>query len=218
MHFLDGLGQFLYILLIYAPLYKPKPFYMSMQMVRSNKNNFIYSNNMKTNRNELIRRLLSGIANDELQNLVRVREEARRPIPTPRKRIPTPAPRKMGVKQLIRYFENNNLYKPPRPIPAPGTKKQQPIAAPRTKIGEKQRALKGFTKSFETGLKTARDALVQLQNTRLAISRLFNNTKGFKFVETLKVTFVKRKGDDNIYKPAYFNNRAQIVINPNDFL
>lgn len=25
----------------------------------------------------------------------------------------------MGVKQLIRYFENNNLYKPPRPIPAP---------------------------------------------------------------------------------------------------
>ena len=60
---------------------------------------------MKTNRNELIRRLLSGITNDELQNLVRVREEARRPIPTPRKRIPTPAPRKMGVKQLIRYFE-----------------------------------------------------------------------------------------------------------------
>ena len=65
---------------------------------------------MKTNRNELIRRLLSGVTDDELENLVRVREEARRPIP---------APRKMGVKQLIRYFENNNLYKPPRPIPAP---------------------------------------------------------------------------------------------------
>ena len=79
-----------------------------MQMVRLNKNNFIYSNNMKTNGNELIRRLLSGITNDELQNLVRVREEARRPIPTP-------APGKMVVKQLIRYFENNNLYKPLRP-------------------------------------------------------------------------------------------------------
>ena len=36
-------------------------------------------------------------------------------------------------------------------------------------------------------------------------------------METLKVTFVKRKDDDNIYKPAYFNSRAQIVINPNDF-
>ena len=110
----------------------------------------------------------------------------------------------------------------PQPIPASRTKKQQPVAAPSTKIGEKQRVLKGFTKSYEIGLKTDRDALVQLQNTRLAISRLFNtilnNTKGFKFVETLKVTFVKRKDDDNIYKPAYVNSKAQIAINPNDFL
>ena len=61
---------------------------------------------MKTNRNELIRRLLSGVTDDELENLVRVRKEARRPIP---------APRKMGVKQLIRFFQNN-----PIPlIPAP---------------------------------------------------------------------------------------------------
>ena len=71
-------------------------------------------------------------------------------------------------------------------------------------------------------MKSDRDALVQLQNTRLAISQLFNTilneTKGFKFVETLKVTFVKRNDEHNIYKPAYFNSRAQIVINPNDFL
>ena len=86
--------------------------YYSMKMVRSNENKskIIYRNSMKTNRNELIRILLSGVTDDELENLVRVRKQARRPIP---------APRKMGVKQLIRYFENNNLYKPPRPIPAP---------------------------------------------------------------------------------------------------
>ena len=67
---------------------------------------------MKTNRNELIRRLLSGATNDELKNLVRVREEARRPIP---------APRKMGVKQLIRFFQNN-------PIPLiPAPQKRTPI-------------------------------------------------------------------------------------------
>ena len=66
-----------------------------MQMVRSNENNLIYSNSIKTNRNELIRRLLSGVTEDELEHLVRVREEARRPIP---------APRKMEVKQLIRYY------------------------------------------------------------------------------------------------------------------
>ena len=110
-------------------------------MVRSNKNNIIYSNSMKTNRNELMRRLLSGVPDDELENLVRVREEARRAIP---------APRKMGVKQLIRYFEDNDLYKPPRP------KKQQPrpqpIPAPRTKITEKSKALKGYTKSYEIRL------------------------------------------------------------------
>ena len=56
----------------------------------------------------------------------------------------------MGVKQLIRYFENNDLYKPPRP------KKQQsrpqPIPAPRTKITEKSKALKGYTKSYEIRL------------------------------------------------------------------
>ena len=37
-------------------------------------------------------------------------------------------------------------------------------------------------------------------------------------METLKNTFVKRKDEHNIYKPAYFNSRAQIVINPNDLL
>ena len=67
---------------------------------------------MKTNRNELIRRLLSGVPEDELEHLVRVREEARRPIP---------APRKMGVKQLIRFFQNN-------PIPLiPAPQKRTPM-------------------------------------------------------------------------------------------
>ena len=37
-------------------------------------------------------------------------------------------------------------------------------------------------------------------------------------METLKVTFIKRKDDNDIFKPAYFNSRTQIVINPNDFI
>ena len=135
--------------------------YSSMQMVRSNENtNIIYGNSMKTNRNELIRRLLSGITNDELQNLVRERKETRHPIPAPRKRTPIPAPRKMGVKQLIRFFENNPI-PPYKPIPAPRIKKQQPqpqprprpIPAPRIKITEKSKALKGYTKSYEIAIK-----------------------------------------------------------------
>ena len=71
-------------------------------------------------------------------------------------------------------------------------------------------------------MKSDRDALVQLQNTRLAISRLFNTilneTKGFKFVETLRVTFLKKKDFDDIDKTAYFNSRAQIILNSDDFL
>ena len=156
---------------------------------------------MKTSRNELLRRLLSGLTDSELETLVQIREPKRRPVPTPRKRIPTPAPRKMGVKQLIRYFENNPipLYQPI----APPRIKKQPVPLPRTKIAETHKALKGFTKSYEFGIKDNKDNLVQLQNTRLAMSRLFdkilNDTKGFKFIETLKVTFMKMKDSDYIY-------------------
>lgn len=129
--------------------------------------------------------------------------EARRTSPAPRRRIPIPTPRR-NVQQLIQHFEANPIPQYTA-IPAPRMKKQQPVAAPRTRISEKRRALKGFTKSFEVSFRYDRDALVQLHNTRLAISQLFNvilsDTKGFKFVE--KVTFVKRKDEHNIYKPAY---------------
>ena len=139
-------------------------------------------------------------------------------MPAPRRRAPIPIP-KRNVQQLIEHFEDNPipLYSP---IPAPRIKKQQPVPAPR--INKKRRALKGFTQSFKISLKSNRDALIQLQNTRLAIGRLFgtilNNTKGFKIVETIKIIFVKRKDDKNIDKQAYFNSRAQIVISPNNFI
>ena len=191
--------------------------YGSQRAFASDHQNNIYSNNIMSIRNELVRRLLSGITMSELRNLVKLREQDSRPIPAPRRRTPIPAPRR-NVRQLKQYFENNPVptY---RPISAPRTKKQQrPVPTPRTRINEKRKALKGFTQSFEISLKSNKHALVQLQNTRLAISRLFGTllqrTKGLKFVEALKVTFVKRKDYKNIYKPAYFNSRAQIVITP----
>ena len=92
-------------------------------------------------RNEIIRRLLSGLTDSQLENLVLVREEAR-PIPAERRQreaCPIPTPRK-NVQQLIQYFETNPVphY---RPILAPRTKKQQPVPAPRTRINVKRRAL-----------------------------------------------------------------------------
>ena len=37
--------------------------------------------------------------------------------------------------------------------------------------------------------------------------------KGFKFIETLTVTFEKPFGDLTIHKTAYFNSQPQIIIN-----
>ena len=176
------------------------------------KQNNIYSNSMKTNRNELIRRLLTGVTGDELRNLVLVREEARRPIP---------APRKIGVKQLIRYFENNPIL-PYRPVPAPRMKKQQPVPIPRTKIVERKRVFSGYTKSYEIKLKPTTDPLIQFQNTRLAIGRLLDTKLqemgegGHKFTEVLKVTFKRHKDVKFRREEQCFNSGPRIVIDAID--
>ena len=64
-----------------------------------------------SNKNELMRRLLSRITNSELQDLIRVREETRRPIPAIRggeARRPIPKPRR-NVQKLVQYFEANPI-------------------------------------------------------------------------------------------------------------
>ena len=122
---------------------------------------------------------------------------------------------------MVQNYEDNIIapalqFRDNYPIPAPRRRHIQPVPAPRTQISEKQRAFKGFKRSLKIGLNSNRDPLVQLQNTRLAISRLFgtllSNTKCFKFPdhETMKITFIKRKDDANIYKTAYFNICRQL--------
>lgn len=91
--------------------------------------------------------MLYELTDSELKNLVQVREEARRTIPAPRRkqkeaRRPIPTPRR-NVRQLTQYFENNPL-PPDRPIPAPRTKQQQPVADPRTKIIVKRKDYTGL--------------------------------------------------------------------------
>ena len=124
---------------------------------------------------------------------------------------PIPAPRK-SVKQMVQDYEDN-IIQPP--VPAPRTKKPTPL--PRTKIEEVDKALKGYTKSFEISIKNDKDPLVQLQNTRLAIenhiTKILTSMKGLKFVETLKVTFKKQDGDGTLYKTAYFNSKPKTIIN-----
>ena len=146
-----------------------------------------------------------------------------KPVPTQRTykpRPPVPTPRK-SVKQMAKEYEENIILPPPefrdnyKPVPAPRTyKPRRPIPTPRTKIEQTDKALKGYTKSYEINIKNNKDPLSQMQNTRKAIEHrvitLLNEMKGFKYVETLKVTFEKNSGDEMVEKSAYFNSTPQI--------
>ena len=89
-----------------------------------------------------------------------------------------------------------------------------------TQIKETDKALKGYTKSYEIIINNNKNPLEQLQNTKLAvkhhINTLLNKMKGLKFFMTLKVTFRKVTNNKIIDKTAYFNSKAQTIINDLD--
>ena len=78
----------------------------------------------------------------------------------PRRQIPT---LRKSVKQMVQDYEDNIILPPLefrddyKPIPKPRTKK--PVPLPRTKIEQVAKALKGYTKSFEIGIKNNKDPL-----------------------------------------------------------
>ena len=131
--------------------------------------------------------------------------ERNKPVPAPRTKKsmkqPIPAPRK-NVKQMIKEYEENII------TPAP---------PPRTKIKQVNKALKGFTESYEVNIIDEKDPLVQSQKTRqklgFYIKNILESMKGLKFIETLKVTFEKTTGDVFVSKAAYYNSKAQTIIN-----
>ena len=149
-------------------------------------------------------------------------KQGKKPVPTPRtvKPIrPIPKPRK-SVNQMVQDYENNIILPPlefrDKPVPTPRTTK--PVPTPRTKIEQTDKALKGFTKSYEINIKNNKDPLVQLQNTRKAVANHIENIlismKGLKFAETLRVTFEKETGhEDRVIKTAYFNSKPQTITN-----
>ena len=187
----------------------------------------------------MIRRDLEKLSKSELIKLI-IKQNAK-PVPAPRtKTRPIPKPRK-SVQQMVRDYEEN-IIPPPlefrdgyKPVPVPRTKRpvaapriKIPVAAPRTKkrpvplprtiIQETNKALKGFTKSYEINIKNSKDPLMQLQNTRKAVAihieKILKSMKGLKFVETLRVTFEKQLGrEERIMKTAYFNSQPQTITN-----
>ena len=182
---------------------------------------------------------LEKLSKSELIKLI-IKQNTK-PVPAPRtKTRPIPKPRK-SVQQMVRDYEENIIppplefrdgYKPvlvprtkrpvaaPRikiPVAAPRTKKR-PVPLPRTIIQETNKALKGFTKSYEINIKNSKDPLMQLQNTRKAVAihieKISKSMTGLKFVETLRVTFEKQTGrEERIIKTAYFNSQPQTITN-----
>ena len=91
-----------------------------------------------------------------------------KPVPTPRTYKLVPAPRK-SVKDMVQQYEDN-IVSPPlefrddyKPIPAPRTKKpsEKPVPEKRTIISQVEKALKGYTKSFDVEVRDEKDPLLQ---------------------------------------------------------
>ena len=94
------------------------------------------------------------------------------------------------------------------------------------KIQELNRALKGHAKSYGIELQDSLNLLNHFTKTKALVkSHLedqLKDMKGFKFIETLEVTFEKETIDSktgkcvSIYKTAFFNSKATTITKPND--
>ena len=152
---------------------------------------------------------LKNLTKTQLINLILKQND--KPIPKPRTTKPIPVPRK-SVKQMVQDYEENIIL-PPLEF----RDDYKPVPLPRTKIDQKDKALKGYTKSFEIKIKNKKDPLIQLQNTRKAIEqhikKLLIEMKGLKFIETLRITSKKISNGQIFYDTTYFNSKPQTIIN-----
>ena len=184
----------------------------------------------KLTKRQLIKLLLKNVSNHEdlLDNDPFKDEVAQEPA----KRIkPPPSPRtgkweSIKPKLVPRKSVNEGLILPPpdgyKPIPKPRT--DRPLQIP--KIKELNRALKGHAKSYDIELQDNLNPLNHFTKTKASIEshleNLLKDMKGFKFIETLEVTFKKDTIDSktgkcvSIYKTAFFNGKAKIVTEVDD--
>ena len=99
------------------------------------------------------------------------------------------------------------------------TEEPTEVIEPQTEatFAQKEKALRGFTRSYEISLINRQDPLIQLQNTRLLIKnnllKVLKEMKGLKFNEVLNITFEKQKGDELIEEKPYFITKKQTLTN-----
>ena len=116
--------------------------------------------------------------------------------------------------------------KPPPP-PIPQVEEKEHITnVPLSKIRELNQALKGLAKSYGIELQDNLNPLNHFTKTEALVEShlegLLKDMKGFKFIETLEVTFEKETIDSktgklvSIYKTAFFNGKAKTITKAND--
>ena len=201
----------------------------------------------KLTKGQLIKLLLKKVSNHEdlLDDPFKdeVAQEPTKPTPPPRTGKwesvkPKPIPRKSvnedGYKPIPkprtdRILRIQNSRRPPKPTrkPPPVRQVEEHITnVPVPKIKELNRALKGHAKSYEIELQDNLNPLNHSTKTRPQteshLEDLLKTMKGFKFIETLEVTFEKDTIDSktgkrvSIYKTAFFNGKAKTITKVDD--
>ena len=153
-----------------------------------------------------------------------VNEDLILPPPDGYKSIPKP--------RTDRPLQMQNAQRPPKPTRKPPPIPQvedRIINVPVPKIKELNKALKNHAKSYRIEIQDYLNPLNHFTNTKAFVEShlesLLKDIKGFKFIETLEVTFVKvviTKSDSInktiswTYKKAFFNGKAKTITKPND--
>ena len=190
--------------------------------------------------------------NDQFKDEI-AQEPTKRIRPTPPLRTgkwesvkPKPVPQKSVNEDLIlpppdgykpipqpgndRPLKMQNARRPPKPtrkLPPIPQGEDHIINVPVPKIKELNKALKNHAKSYRIEIQDFLNPLNHFTNTKAFIEShlesLLKDMKGFKFIETLEVTFVKtiitdsiNKRTSRIYTKAFFNGKAKTITKPND--
>ena len=113
--------------------------------------------------------------------------------------------------------------KPTPPVAPKPTRKQIPQVeesitdVSSLNITQLRKALRNSTKSFIVDVIDIDDPLRQLNETKDFIKECLIKEllklKGFKYIETLKVTFEKKQGNGITTKTAFFNSKTKTLIN-----
>ena len=185
---------------------------------------------------QLIIKLLLKQEAKKPSNCVNEHEETIKPIPSLRagkwKNIkPKPIPQK-SVNEGIILPPPEQFRDGYKPIPKPRTnrplqleKKEHITDVPVPKIKELNQALKGHAKSYGIELQDNLNPLNHFTKAKALVESyledLLKDMKGFKFIEMLEITFMKKKVEklDSInkintivYKMAFFNGKAKPLL------